>query len=66
MLKQDNRELLQLVSVIDEEGTNLTKSEINFIADIIDEKQKTFNASEAKRIKAIHQKRVVEGEPEYD
>jgi flagellar biosynthesis/type III secretory pathway chaperone len=66
MGKADTRELLQLVQVIDEEGTNLTKSEIDFIAGIIDNKQKTFKPGEVTRIKSIHQKRVVEGEPEYD
>lgn len=66
MAKVDNEEMLRLVGVIDEEGTHLTRSEIDFIAGIIDGKQKTFSDKEAKRINKIHYKRVVNGKPELD
>jgi hypothetical protein len=62
----DNDELLRLVKLIDEEGTNLTSPQIDFIANIIDNRQKKFTGAEANRIRSIYDLRVVNGTPEED
>lgn len=64
--QHDDQTVRQLVTEIDESGTNLSRGEINFIADIIDGKQMTFLPEEAKRIESIYQRRVVNGRPERD
>jgi hypothetical protein len=65
-VSERERELLDLVKQIDEQGTRLTKTQINFVANVIDSKQVTFSQVEERRIRRIHDQKVVNGEPEYD
>jgi len=64
--QHSDRDVLKLVKIIDNNGTNLTKSEITFIAGIIDSGQTEFSIAEMLRAVRIHQKRVVNGRPEED
>jgi hypothetical protein len=61
-----NRELLRLLKEIDEEGTNLTRSQIDFVAELIDGSVSDFDPAQARRIQRLHHKKVVNGRPEYD
>jgi hypothetical protein len=65
-LKVDQQETRRLLLDIDENGTRLTKGQIDFVANLIDRKVKTFTEQEAARISKLHYKKVVNGKPDYD
>jgi hypothetical protein len=60
----DNERVLELVKIIDDEGEGLTRSEINFIARIIDHEQTEFDQADADRVDLIYQRRVENASPE--
>jgi hypothetical protein len=63
----DHKATLALVKQIDNDGTRLTKGQIDFIAGIIDGKQKEFSPKEAARVRRIYERKVVNGKPDdYD
>lgn len=64
--KVNHAECLRLVKEIDEQGTRLSRDQINFIAGIIDSKQTEFSEVEESRIEKIYDKKVVNGLPEND
>lgn len=66
MGRSDNTFTRQLVQEIDDAGIGLSKSEINFIADLIDRDVTEFTQEQTRRVKAIHQKRVNESDPDLD
>lgn len=66
MKKVDSKWTLQLLRIIDSEGTNLTKSEIDFVADLIDNIITEFTPQESRMISQIHRRRVINGVPEED
>lgn len=62
----NHSECRRMVDEIDEHGTRLSRSQIDFIAGIIDSNQTTFSVEEESRIRRIHDKKVVNGQPESD
>lgn len=51
----------QLLDIVDSDGTNLTRKEVDFVADLIDRDVKEFTAQESRSISRLHQRRVVNG-----
>jgi len=60
MQKTRNELCLKMIEIIDKEGENLTKWEINFVADIIDRKQKWFSEKQYDLIERIYEEKVGE------
>lgn len=57
---------LKFLLDVDVNGTNLSKSEIEFIANLVDGKTEVFTDAMRLRLRDIHDRRVVNGEPEDD
>lgn len=66
MGRNDHQLTRQLVDEIDEQGVRLSKSEIDFIAGLIDSHAAEFTPDQARRVRSIHQKRVAESDPDLD
>lgn len=64
--KVDHQEILSLVQEIDNTDNKLRKDEINFVADLIDSNVVNFTPEQAKRVRSLHQRRVLEGKPDLD
>lgn len=55
---EENRRLRDMVLEIDDRGEDLTESEIDFIANLIDTDAQVFTKRQASRIRLIHEKRL--------
>lgn len=54
----DHNWTLQLLREVDDEGENLSRREIDFIARLIDEDVQVFTREETRRIRAIYNRRM--------
>jgi hypothetical protein len=55
-----------ILKEIDEEGTNLTRTQIDFVASLIDSKVEEFTITEKRRLLKIFKSRVKNQQPELD
>lgn len=60
----DHEEIRRLLLDIDENGTRLTRNEIDFVAGLIDGKVVTFTEKQADKLKTLHDRKVVNGQPD--
>jgi hypothetical protein len=54
------RETLELLIEIDEQGEGLTSGEIDFVARLIDSNADQFNIGQARKIRSLHRRSVEE------
>jgi hypothetical protein len=64
--KVDQQETRRLLLDIDENGTRLTKDQIDFVAKLIDGNVHEFTEKQAEKILKLHDRKVVNGKPDYD
>ena len=60
----DHKDVRRLLLEVDEEGTRLTRKQIDFVADLIDRKVRKFTAKQAAKVRALHHKKVINGKPD--
>lgn len=56
--KPNHSHTRQLLGEVDELGTKLKRSEIDFVADLIDRNVQEFTPEEEKRIKRLHREKA--------
>lgn len=66
MARVDHNEARRLLLDIDENGTRLTKDQIDFVAELIDSSATEFSPRQVERLERIHYRKVTNGKPEYE